>query len=204
MHMHRTGISKTMVVSVAAIAVAIALHALASRPTVIVVDQVAPARIGFVDMNRLSEQLSMFKDAEQEIVTARDELLARENVLRSEVTRLEEEIELLEPGTPAFNDMLRNLSRKTMELRAFVEFAQLSIGGRRGNVLSKLYQNIANEAEAYADANGLDAVMINDTDFEFEPGPEDHIQQQIALRRTLFRHRRLDVTDDLAAFINAR
>lgn len=204
MHVQRTGLSLSSLVCVTAIAVTLTIHALASRPATVVVDQIAPARIAFVDMNRLSEQLSAFKEAEQEIVTFRDELLGKENTMRDEVSGLEEQIELLEPGTDEFNAVLRDLSRKTMELRAFVDFAQHSIDARRGAILSNLYKNIASNAETYADANNLDAVMINDSDFEFEPGPEEFILQQIAARRTLYRKRELDVTDDFAAFMNNR
>jgi hypothetical protein len=54
-----------------------------------------------------------------------------------------------------------------------------------------------------ATSNGYDLVLVNDSLAEIPPGTEEELNRQISARRILFANPRIDLTDELIAYMNA-
>ena len=83
------------------------------------------------------------------------------------------------------------------------EFIQYKLDATRAEARRELFDQIIREAEKYAQENGIDFLMTDDSKLAIQQGTEVQIVQQLALRRMIYVNEAYDITDALIAWINA-
>ncbi|MEM9082982.1 MAG: OmpH family outer membrane protein [Planctomycetota bacterium] len=163
-----------------------------ARPTA-----VAVLSLGGV-LNQLDEKIVREGELVEDI-TSRE---SRVKELLTSVQALSEELKMIE-GTDAAPEKAEELVLAQAKLRAEQEVSQAVIENRRKQFEIEFFNKIRTAASAYAEREGFDIVISNDADREVPvQAPSQQVQAIIASTRVLFADGAVDITDEVATFMN--
>ena len=101
-----------------------------------------------------------------------------------------------------FKQAMKKFQMAAIELRGYVEFQQLKQQRFNDETIFELYDKIKGAAMKFADEQGYDIILVNDSVVEI-PENTDNILAQISSRRVLFARQQMDVTDQLIQAMNS-
>lgn len=171
---------------------AVAVHAL---------PLLSPTVVGTVDLeatfNGLEEWDQLQVSLNQRAERMQEELQRRQDELES----LEADLEDYPQGSDKFKQAMKKFQMAAIELRGYVEFQQLKQRRFNDETIFDLYDKIKASAKKFADEQGYDIILVNDSVVEI-PENTDNILAQISSRRVLFAREQMDVTDQLIEVMN--
>ena len=156
-----------------------------------------------VDLERVFNDIKKRNEAEADLEEDLAVFQNRAEDLRKEAERLAQDSEALVPGTEKHEQAQKELRQAALDWRAMVEFIQLKLDSRRAEARRELFDQIITATVKYAEANGIDFVITNDSKLSIQAGTDLQIVQQLALRRVVYASDAFDVTDGLIAWMNA-
>ncbi len=161
-----------------------------------------PPVIGSVDLERVFNDIDARSKAEAGLKVAMQEFDTRLQELRAEAERLAEDRDMLVAGTAKFDKAQKELMQAALDYRAMTEFVQLKLDATRAEMRRDLFNKIVTEAADYAENNGIDFIITNDSQLPIQDGTDIQVVQQLALRRILYANAAYDITDELIEWIN--
>lgn len=167
-------------------------------------DQLHPAIIAVVDLERIFNELQERQNADEQLQAIAADLQNQAEAKAQSIRELEEEIELYTAGTEKYQATMEKLSMATLDYQAFAEFSQRKLDVEKGLTLKRLYVLIKSAAHEEARSRGIDLILVNDSLGEIPAMGEAETTRQISARRMLFTGSTIDVTDDLLQRLNAR
>jgi Skp family chaperone for outer membrane proteins len=163
-------------------------------------------RIAVVDIQRVFnalDEIDVEMGAVQRRVDAQIEefrgLIARRDQLQTDLTERE-----MPPSER--NDMLVEVGVLAAQIEATQSFLQQRDSAERGDVLSSVFRQIVASVNEYAEREGFDVVLHDDTSFTL-PGQGfgmPAVLQALRQRDILYRSDALDITDRIISEMNAR
>ena len=93
-------------------------------------------------------------------------------------------------------------TQSALGYRAMAEFIQYKRDATRATARRKLFDEIIDAASEYAEGNGIDFLITNDSKLSIQEGTDMQIVQQLALRRMIYANDAYDITDKLIDWIN--
>ncbi|TVQ62081.1 MAG: OmpH family outer membrane protein [Phycisphaerales bacterium] len=163
-----------------------------------------PARIAIADVQRVMNSLEEVQLRQQqyaEMLRQRDAGIAeQQRRLQTMDTRLQEE--------NMTEEQRRNMLVEMFELNASIEArtraTQELVDFEQGQVLREFYEKILGRIESFAQREGFDLVLFDDSRLGLpRDAPRSTMQQVIRTRSVLYRDSALDVTDRIIAEMNA-
>jgi len=165
----------------------------------------SPTAIGTVDLERIFVNLKAFEAANDELRRIDADFNAERAVKRDEITQLQEELEILPPGSSNRRDAENALLWKSHEFQVMVEIARRKLDDAEAQALRRIYKLVQDEAAVLARDRGFDLIIIDDTRVDLpENASAADMTREIGARRYLHVGRSIDVTDELIARVNSR
>ena len=162
-----------------------------------------PPVIGTLDLERLFNDIDRRNQAEGDLEAILQPYRDQRDELRAEAKRLREDLDMLAPGTQKFEQAEKKRTHVVMDHSAMVEFIEIKRDAAFADARRELFEEIIEATAMYAQANGIDFIVTNDSILPIQNGTDNQIVQQLALRRVVYANDTYDVTDGLIAWMNA-
>jgi Skp family chaperone for outer membrane proteins len=166
----------------------------------------APARptaVMIVNLERVFQGLQERSDADARLTEMAEELQAEGDRRLEELTRLQEELDYLDPNSEQFQQLAKEIVHKKYGRDAFLEFGMRKLDVEKATILRELYQKIKDAAAAMSRDNGYDIVLVDDTVAKLpEDTTEAETMRQISARRMLYANPQVDISDELIVRMN--
>lgn len=175
---------------------------LMAKPTM--VKSIPPAVVATVDLEQIFNSLEEKATADKALQDYATTLQAEQDKIRQEITQINDELSVLAETSNAHQQKFAALQLKTLEYQAKVEHNKLQLEKRKGIVLRNIYMSIKAQVRAYAQAQGIDIVMLDDSIVDVELGDEQDVSKQISARRTLYCNPQLNITQDVIDLMNKK
>lgn len=161
-----------------------------------------PAVLASVDLERLYNALDRQAEADAEVQRFTDQLNAQTEQMRRAIDDLRVDLDSFQPGSADYKRLQDELELAAMNFRAQVEFNKSKIEAKRAELIRNIYNQIKEAISSYAQANGIDAVYLDDSKPPIELADPQRTMQQISARRMLYSADALDITDALIQVMN--
>jgi Skp family chaperone for outer membrane proteins len=187
---------KKLLIVLLAVAVVAPAYALLSSM------QLTPPVVATVSLERVFNEIDALDKAQKEVEAAILPYQQSADELRLTAERLREDLDLFVPGTDRYLAAEAKWTQAVVNYQAMRAFIEAKGDALRAEARAKIYKSITDSARAFAENNGIDVVMTNDSSIPLQEGNDMQIIQQLALRRVVYANPGLDVTDQLIAWIN--
>ncbi|MFM1869025.1 MAG: hypothetical protein RL591_2433 [Planctomycetota bacterium] len=185
--------------TIAAAAFALALGAAVLRPLAPVAE---PSRLATIDLEKTYNSIQRYSDVQTRLTQLAKDLETQVAAAEATVKDLESELDSFQPGSDAQAAAVQKLQAAVGELRAQQQFANAKIEMERARALRDTYVAIKDAARRFAEREGYDYILLDDSLPEMDPANAAKTMQQISARRFIFANHKSDVTDALVAFMN--
>ncbi|MAA53150.1 MAG: hypothetical protein CMJ41_09090 [Phycisphaerae bacterium] len=166
-----------------------------------------PTVVATVDLQRVMDSLAERADLEAALTAQSQEILSERDRRQAEIEQIGGELEAMVDG-PDKSRMQDDLDLKLLQEMAWIRFVQQEIDIEKSLMLQNLYRSMQKNIAELSDIEGIDLVLINDSNNEFsvaggrQISRQDQLREQITLRRILFRNPSIDISDDLIIRMN--
>lgn len=161
-----------------------------------------PAIIASVDLERAFNKTGRRVKAEERLEQLAEVYRVEIERLRSAAEQSKMDMEMLVPGTPKYKEAESAWKQAVLDYRAMVEFSKGKLDAKRAEARKNIYQQIIDAAAGFAEANGIDFIVADDSVIDLQQGTDLQIVQQMSLRRVVYANEAFDVTDELITWLN--
>jgi Skp family chaperone for outer membrane proteins len=162
-----------------------------------------PTAVATIDIVSIINGLDERQVREDELNARREARQAQLDEIVAQMKKLEEDIQILNPGTDEHRDKIREV----LELRAVAEarrnaLAQI-ISIDMGSVMRNLYTKVEDAIRRIAEREGYDIVYMDDSALPLpENAPDNDIYRAIITKSVIYRHDSIDITDQVITLMN--
>ncbi len=168
----------------------------------------APAgstKVAVVDVPSVSQRYQRFADLEAHFEQQRVSFGQKRDAIRERIERTTRSLgEQFKPGTNEFEERRKQLAMLEAELQWFVETEGQKIEQSLASSLRSIFHDIHTVVQEVAEEKGIDVVLAADRLPEEPPGSTRQARQQIVLQKVVYWSPRVDLTDEVAARLNAK
>jgi len=163
------------------------------RPTSVAVVDVEKA------MNSLDEMSAIEAGMKVQLETVKQEQTERQNKLK----QLQEDLNLLQPGSSAFKDKFNEFQLRAIELDSWFKFQQNNLNRERILQFGALYRKLTDHLQRVAAENGYDVIMFKEQEApNFDNVKPEALATIIGMRKVLWARSDLDITDQIVLRMN--
>lgn len=164
----------------------------------------SPPVICHIDLQQVFNVSKWRADAKIEITNlttaAENEIEAQRNT----VEELRTDLDLFPPNSSQYKAKTAELIDALARLQALIGFHEAKHDVRRAALRREIYEKIVTAAKVFAQQNGIDYIITDDSKVQMEPVTEVQVVQQMALQRIVYADPAYDVTTDLISWINGK
>ena len=164
--------------------------------------QAQPTSVAAVDTSRLFDQLTEKEDFDAELNTSRDQLRGEAANKQREAQELQADLDLLAPGTPAYQQKEEELSKKALENNVWGQFEQAKLNKMAGLRIENLYRKALDAVALIAEESGYDVVIAKEAPPKFQYENLQQLLAKISLRKSLYTSETIDITDQVIQRMN--
>jgi len=195
--------SESTLFTAAVAAVALALGASLMRPHAgHSTPDTTPSRVATIDLEKIYNSIERYTEILNGLKKLNEELDQKINAQQSVVKDLEAELDSFKAGSDAQAAAVQKLQIAVGEFRAIQQFSNAKLEMERARALRDTYLAIKDAARRFAERDGLDYILLDDSLPEMDPANAAKTMQQISARRFIFATPKADVTEKLIAFMN--
>ncbi|MEY3025826.1 MAG: hypothetical protein RLZZ238_723 [Planctomycetota bacterium] len=170
------------------------------RPTA---DDAQPSRVATVDLEKVFNSLDRYTDEQARVKTASETLETQVKTAEASVRELQSDLDSFRDGSKEQQDAIARLQAAIGELRAVQQFVGAKLELEKARALRDTYTAIKDGVRRFAEQNGYDYILLDDSVVEMDPANATRTMQQISARRFLYTSPKRDVTDQLIAMMNS-
>ena len=160
------------------------------------------ARIGTIDLERVYNSIDVYKAKLDSIKRVEEDLKTQAEAQQASIKDLEAEFDSYQPGSEAQLKSMAQLQAAVGELKALQVFAQAKVESMQARALRDAYLVVKDATKRFAEKEGIDYVMLDDSIPQIEASNAKQMLAQISARRFLFASPGNDVTAQLIAMLN--
>ncbi len=161
-----------------------------------------PTVIATVDLEKVFGLLQEVDAAEKGLENEIQVLLESKKMAEESISALQADQEDFPPGSQKFGEIEDRLLRAAFNLRADAEYINGYKDRRNAEIVRDIYLRISESAKEVAQMRGVDIVLVDDSILQVGLGTLVEVNRQIAARRMLYANPDIDITDDVANFMN--
>jgi Skp family chaperone for outer membrane proteins len=161
-----------------------------------------PTAVATVDLQKVFEQLKEKTQLEADLRTRTEDLQQQEQDRRKTLANAQSDLDLLAPGTEAFNAKQLELEKGVIELRSWSEFENQKLNRERGLQLENLYRKSLDAIGRVAGETGYDVVLFRESDPTFRYENPQQLSTLIQVRKVLWSKDEIDLTADVIQRMN--
>lgn len=141
------------------------------------------------------------KEADLRILSERRESVV--NALGEKAQAAAQEFEVLPPGTDDWKAKREEAMRLEATFRLETEIAQRTLGEHQKFMQLELFNKIIAAIKAFAEREGYDLVLTNDSGVSIPPNlPDQQFLSAVTGRRVAYASEAIDITDEVAQAMN--
>lgn len=162
-------------------------------------------RFAVLSLSRVLDQLDEKTAREGELQAFIGNLENRVNSIGEEMKEKEDELKILPQDAPEYEKTEEELVRLRIRYQTEQELARALAARRRDQMQLEIFNKILAATERYAEEQGIDLVISDDSDTQLEAGQGGPSPQQIQAyiyRTLLFTSDRVDISDPVAVMMN--
>jgi len=162
-----------------------------------------PTAVATVDIDSVLSQLDERAKLETELASLVAGLENEVNSLKDQAEALAEDMGIYEPGTEGFKDARRKAEEANIGWRMKGELAGRIVAEDRSELQRTLYIKIMAGVRAYAESEGWDIVVIDDSN-ELPPAglSSEQFSAFVSTRSVAYRTESVDISDAVATTLN--
>ena len=161
-----------------------------------------PTTVAVVQLARVFDELQQTTAINAEFSGRSQRLEREETDRRAEITRLENDLRDLLPGTSAHDQTQQQLAQKVIELQAWIEFQRQMLQRDHALQIEKTYRDIIGGISRVASDVGYDLVIFKPAELEFSNAKPQQVFEEIRLRPVLYARNTIDITDQIIQRMN--
>jgi len=162
----------------------------------------SPTSVAVVDMTRVFQSLKVQTSFEAERNARRQELQAEAQERQQAAQALQSDLEMLTPGTQAFNDKQAELERAAIDLQVWTRYEQQRLSRETMAQVEKVYRDVREATSRIAEDSGYDIVLLDQPEEDLEAENFQQLLAQIGSRKVLYAGDRVDLTDTVIRRMN--
>lgn len=163
-----------------------------------------PSAVAVVDIRSLLQNLREREDLDAQLQAQVEQIQNTIEQRRKELATLKAEVDMLAPGEVEHSQGTDELQLKNMELQAWQQYQQQKIQREQVRLQEELYNKSIDGIAAVASDMGYDIVFYKDPDPQFEQQNPQAVGAQIQLRKVLWSHDSIDITQAVVRHLNAQ
>jgi len=162
-----------------------------------------PTAIAIVDIMNIIDGLNERSVLEGQLEARMEARQGQLNEVVKQLEALDADIQILEPGTDAYREKLREGLEKQAVAKARREALSQIVSIDTGSVMAGLYTKIEAAISDIADREGYDIVLFDDSSFDIPDGaPNPDVIRAIITKSVVYRHDSIDITQQVITLMN--
>ena len=158
-------------------------------------------RIATVNLEEVLPALKERDDKLKVLVAKQTEFKGKFDALGEEIKNDKVKLDA-EPDSPNKILMAKAIREKKLRATFEGEYASKLLAEMEGEMLRELYLRINAAAKVVAKRDGYQLVMTSDEKISVNPGDPESVQRAIAFKRMLYIDPDMDITGDIALYLN--
>jgi len=158
--------------------------------------------IGAVDVQTVFDALQEKNQIEADLKTKIEDLNREEQDRKSRLQSLQTDLEILAPGTGAFNDKREQLEQEVIELQVWRQIQNQQVARGRSVHIERLYRKVLDAIGRLAESNNMDMVLFREKPVDFTGTKPEALNTLIQMRKVLWVADQLDLTDQVIQMMN--
>lgn len=157
--------------------------------------------VAVVDIVKVFNDFRQTQDVNAEFETRRREVRTEVSGRDSDLQTRTRELEAFDPDSPDYRKRRRELLRQRIDRDVYMRLAEVEVRDLFRLWTGKTYEQICATVQAVAEERGFEVVVIRE---ELEPDIDDAntLKQQIRLRKVIYSHPRVDLTEEVLSRLN--
>lgn len=149
-------------------------------------------------INGLDAKLQVEAELQAQVDAGNAELRSREEQVR----QLQADLQLMSPGTAAFEAKRDEFDHKIIELQTAQNYQKQRVNREYSRQFGKLYTGVLDAIDRVAQASGYELVLFLEPDIDFANVPREQLPAVIQSRKVLYSSQALDITEQVRTMMN--
>ena len=154
-----------------------------------------------VDLRNLYESLKEKQQIDAELATVRTQLTTERDDRQKTISQLQQDMDMLVPGTPPYADALENYERSALDYQLWAAYEQNKLRRENSVRIEKLTTNAEAAIEAVAEAQGVDLVFYKQQSLRLGTNQQGQVQAA-NINLVAWAKSTVDITDQVAQYMN--
>ena len=161
----------------------------------------SPTVVGVVDLRTLYESLKEKQQIDAELQAVRTELTETRDVKQKEIAQLQQDMDMLVPGTPPYTEAQEKYERAALDYQLWAAFEQNKLSRENSVRIEKLTQSAESAIEAVAEAQGIHLVFYKQQSLRLGTNQQGRVQTA-NINVVAWSTPSVDITDQVAQHMN--
>jgi Skp family chaperone for outer membrane proteins len=161
----------------------------------------APARTAVCDLFIILKNYDRGNDLKKELKTRIDKITAEGDKRGKEITKIQDTLEELKPGSKEYDAQLNKMTQLTIDRQAFLNYQDELAKRETFRYTKEVYQDVLDAVDKVAKERGYQLVLFKES-ANLTSRTYDELLEQIARRKVLYSDSSLEITDDVLKRLN--
>ncbi|MCC5829813.1 MAG: OmpH family outer membrane protein [Phycisphaeraceae bacterium] len=161
--------------------------------------------IAVVDIADAMNNLRITQRLRAEIEAERNRLSTEETNRTNQLRSLQDELQLMGQGTPAFHAKVAEIEAKTLDFQIWREYEVMKINQKVLVTNEQAYRQLLQAITEHARGNEIGLVLFKERPFTMSGEPSrEELETRIQMRKVLYVAEEMDITRDIVQAVNRR
>lgn len=161
-----------------------------------------PTAVAIVEVQRVIDSLKEKVAIEAQMQQHNEQVQKEKTDRERAVKQMQDELQLLTPGTENHRKKLEAAERAVIELNAWLQFENNKLVRERGTQIEALYQKMLKATADVAKSNGYQIVLFGEGPADFRAENPQQLSTLIQIRKVIWYDPALDITDMVTQKMN--
>lgn len=161
-----------------------------------------PTAVAVVDLVALFDALKEKMQIEADLKARLDKVMQEEEERKTALKKMQDDLSILAPATPAFEQKQNELEKGAIEMQAWMKFENNKFNRERAVRIEALYRKMLEAIGQVAKQNGCDVALFKERPVNFSNAKPEDLQRLIESRKVLWSADELDLTEQVVQKMN--
>lgn len=161
-----------------------------------------PTAVAVADLQEIFASLKEKTALEADLRSRGEKLQQEEQQRRKDIGQMRQDLEVLAPGTSAYQQKEEELSKAVLNLQVWSQFEQQKLNRERGLQIENLYRQSLDSISRVAQDNGYDLVLFKEGGPDFQYENAQQLSTLIQVRKVLYASDAVDITSQVIQRMN--
>ena len=164
--------------------------------------QAKPSAVAVIDVQKVFNDCKEKKEIDAKITSAAEQHTTKTQERDRKISQLQSDLELLDPGSPAWAQKVADIDRKVIEKEVETNYVKLKLGRDQIVSYEGLYRNLRSACAEVGRTNGYDIILAKEPSELLRSKSLQQIVNQIGLRKVMWATEEMDITNQVIQHMN--